>query len=104
MAFLLDRLATTGMTTSQLDASLPRYYRSMGKKAFGHGHLGAIMQGLQQKFPNAQVDRADGLKLIFPDSWIHVRASNTEPILRYAVEAKSESRLNDLLAQVEHLL
>ncbi|MCC7154999.1 MAG: phosphoglucosamine mutase [Bryobacterales bacterium] len=104
MAFLLDRLAATGMTTSQLHAQLPRYYRSMGKKPFAHGHLGVIMQGLQQKFPEALADRTDGLKLLFPDSWIHVRASNTEPILRYAVEAKSEARLNDLVDKVNRLL
>ena len=104
MAFLLDRLAATGGTMSELDASLPRYYRTMGKKPFEHGHLGTIMQALQQRFPGAAINRADGLKLMLPDAWIHVRASNTEPIVRYAVETKSQARLDELLGQVERLL
>ena len=48
------------------------------------------MQELEDEFPDAQTDRTDGLKLIWPDRWIHVRASNTEPILRFSAEAKSE--------------
>lgn len=104
MAFLLDRLASTAVTMSQLEESLPVYYRSMDKKPFEHGHLGMIMQRLQQKFPQAAVDRSDGLKLLLPDSWIHVRASNTEPVLRYAAEAKSSARLDELVRAVTELL
>lgn len=100
MALLLDRLAETGLRISQLAARLPRYWRAAGKKPFEHGRLGSTMQALQRSFPNAQPDRTDGLKLLFPDAWIHVRASNTEPLLRYAVEAKSEARLNELLQRV----
>jgi phosphomannomutase len=59
------------------------------------------MQALQAGFPDAAVDRTDGLKLMLPGGWIHVRASNTEPILRLAAEAKSESRLAELYAQAE---
>jgi phosphomannomutase len=42
------------------------------------------------------MDRSDGLKLLLPEGWIHVRASNTEPLLRVAAEAKSEAEVEKL--------
>lgn len=103
MAFLLDLMDRSGKTVSELAARLPRYYRRSGKVVFEHGRLGPIMQELEQAFPKATLDRTDGLKLILNDAWIHVRASNTEPILRMAVEAKSEEmavRLNDQVCKM----
>jgi phosphomannomutase len=104
MAFLLGRLAETGLTTSELAARLPRYYRKLGKVAFEHGRLGAMMQALEDSFPDAGLDRSDGLKLLLPEGWIHVRASNTEPVLRLAAEAKSEAVMEDLYGRVTALL
>jgi phosphomannomutase len=96
MAFLLDLMAKSGEPVSALAARLPRYHRKFGKVAFQHGKLGPIMQALEDGFPGARLDRADGLKVITSDGWIHVRASNTEPLLRIAVEAKEESRATEL--------
>jgi phosphomannomutase len=73
-----------------LVASLPKYYRRLGKVAFEHGRLGELMQALDRGFPEAEADRTDGLKLRWEDRWLHVRASNTEPLLRIAVEARTE--------------
>jgi phosphomannomutase len=94
MALLLDRMASTGLTISALAAQLPRYHRRMGKVAFAHGKLGPMMQALEALYPGAQLDRSDGLKVTIDGAWIHVRASNTEPLLRLAVEAKSADRLD----------
>jgi phosphomannomutase len=58
------------------------------------------MQALEDEFPHARLDRSDGLKLTLPDGWIHVRASNTEPILRLAAEARSEEAVERLYRQV----
>lgn len=106
MAFLLDRLAKTGSTVSQLAGRLPRFHRLSGKTAFEHGRLGPLMQALEAAFPDAKVDRSDGLKLEFPadGSWIHVRASNTEPLLRMAAEARSEQRVDELFRAVKATL
>ncbi len=101
MAFLLERLAETGSTMSELAASLPRYYRRLGKMSFQHGRLGSMMQALEALYPGAKTDRTDGLKLILENGWIHVRASNTEPILRVAAEAKTESELEELYRKAE---
>jgi phosphomannomutase len=103
MAFLLDRMAETGEPVSALAARLPRYYRRFGQAAFEHGRLGATMQALEEAFPKAAMDRTDGLKLMLPDGWIHVRASNTEPLLRIAAEASSQASVDALYARVERL-
>ena len=66
--------------------------------------LGQLMQNLEEGFPDAKTDRSDGLKLLFADAWIHVRSSNTEPLLRVAVEARTEERSEELYGQVMELL
>ena len=96
MAFVLDRLASTGQALSALAARLPRYYRRSGKVAFEHGRLGPILQAVEAAFPDATLDRTDGLKMIWPDRSIHVRASNTEPLVRMAVEAWDDEACLDL--------
>ncbi len=104
MAFLLDRMADTGASIGALAASLPRYFRKLGKAPFVHGQLGSLMQALESSFPEAQCDRSDGLKLSLHDGWIHARASNTEPLLRLAAEARSQARLDELYERAERLL
>jgi phosphomannomutase len=104
IAFLLDRMAETGCKVSELTAALPHYHRLSGRQTFEHGVLGQLMQNLEEGFPNTQTDRSDGLKLLFEDAWIHVRSSNTEPLLRVAVEARSEDRALELYGRVTELL
>ncbi len=104
MALLLDRLSESGSSVAQLRAELPRYFRKLGKTAYQHGRLGSLMQALEENFPDAQLDRSDGLKLSLRGGWIHVRASNTEPLLRLAVEARTQQQLDDLYGRVFDLL
>lgn len=101
MALFLNRMASTGLTMSELAARLPNYHRRTGKVAYEHGRLGAVMLNLEASFGDARMDRTDGLKLNWPDRWIHVRASNTEPLLRFSVEAKSEEAMEALYKDVE---
>jgi phosphomannomutase len=104
MAFLLGRMAESGESIAKLAAGLPRYFRKLGTVAYAHGRLGSLMQALEENFPNIPSDRSDGLKLSLPDGWIHVRASNTEPLLRLAAEAHSEEQVDELYTRVVHLL
>jgi phosphomannomutase len=104
MAFLLDRLARTPATVSERVAALPTFHRRSNKVAFEHGRLGPLMQSLETAYPDAEYNRSDGLKLSFADGWIHVRASNTEPLLRIAAEATTAARAEQLQAAVEALL
>jgi phosphomannomutase len=104
MAFLLDRMAETGKTLSALAATHAPYYRRLEKFTFEYGRLGPIMQELESIFTGAQLDRTDGLKLIWPDAWLHVRSSNTEPVLRLAAEARSPERLEEIYARAERVV
>lgn len=104
MAFLLDRMAETGKTISELAAQLPRYFRRFGQARYEHGRLGALMQALEDEFPEAETDRSDGLKLMLAGGWVHVRSSNTEPLLRIAAEARSEEGVERLFAQAMRLV
>ncbi len=104
MAFLLDRMAETGKKLSELAATHAPYYRRLGKFTFEHGRLGPIMQDLETMFSGADVDRTDGLKLIGQDAWLHVRSSNTEPVLRLAAEARSPERLEDIYSRAERVV
>jgi phosphomannomutase len=62
------------------------------------------MLEMERRFPEAELDRTDGLKLTLRDAWIHLRASNTEPILRVAVESRSEARAEELFVGAMALL
>jgi len=81
---------------SQLAAKLPRYARRQGKVPFEHGRLGRLVQQLVEALPEAEADTSDGLKLSLPGGWIHVRASNTEPVLRIAAEAPDRDVADEL--------
>lgn len=103
MAFLLGRLAQTGLPVTGLMARLPRYYRKFGQVAYEHGRLGVLMQALEDEFAGAALDRSDGLKVMLPEGWIHLRASNTEPLVRMAAEARTESQVEELYKRVLRL-
>jgi phosphomannomutase len=104
MAFLLDRMAATGATVSELAARLPRYWRRSSKMPYEHGRMGALTQLLEASFPGAAFDRSDGIKVMLSEGWIHVRPSNTEPVVRLAAEARSEAQLAELMERAERLL
>lgn len=101
MALLLDRMAGS---LSALRRELPRYWRRSGKVQFAHGKLGTLMLAMENLYPGAVLERTDGLRLTVPAGWIHVRASNTEPILRVAVESRSERDATQLFEDCMALL
>jgi len=59
---------------------------------------------LEKKFPGAAIDRRDGIHISLPDFWLHIRASNTEPIIRLIAEANSQSKLREILALSKKLM
>jgi phosphomannomutase len=104
MALLLDRMAETGESISALTGALPRYSRRLGTVPFEHGRLGQMMQALEDAFPGSTADRTDGLKIGLAGGWVHVRASNTEPIMRLAVETREQGDTDALYGRVLQLL
>ena len=87
-ALLLGLLARERVTVSELVARAPRYTIVKAKVPRGP-KLEPIYDGLRRGFPDASVDTQDGLRLAWPDRWLHVRPSGTEPIIRLIAEAPS---------------
>ncbi len=88
-----------GATLSTVVARWPRYAIVKDKLERPAGSLDRAYEALKQAFPGAGVDTQDGLRLAWADSWLHVRPSGTEPIVRVIAEAKTEAQARDLVAQ-----
>jgi phosphomannomutase len=84
---------------SAIVARWPRYAIVKDKIERPGGPLDRAYDALKQAFPGAGVDTQDGLRLAWQDSWLHVRPSGTEPIVRIIAEAKTEAQARDLVAQ-----
>jgi phosphomannomutase len=103
MALILNLLAETGKTVSQLVAELPAYHICKTKKTIDRADLPSFYDRLVQRWPDAQANHADGLRLDWPDRWVHVRPSNTEPIVRVIAEAPGEAGAQALVAETASL-
>jgi len=90
IVFILEYLAKEKCRVSDLVKSVPAYKVVKARKDLScpEGILAALDK-TRQYYKDAQIDETDGVKVIFEDSWLHVRASNTEPIIRYFAEAKT---------------
>ncbi|HXF95953.1 MAG TPA: hypothetical protein VNI61_07600, partial [Gemmatimonadales bacterium] len=95
-ALVLALLARHGKTVSQLVEEAPRYVIVKDKAPRG-GALEPVYAGLRARFPDATPDTQDGLRLSWPDRWLHVRPSNTEPIVRFIAEAPTGERARELI-------
>jgi len=103
MAQLLDAMAARDQKISQLADELPRYEIVKSKIAFALEKVPAALDALERHFDDAKADRLDGLRLDWPEAWLLVRPSNTEPIVRIVAEAQTEPdacRLCDAAANV----
>ena len=96
-ALFLTFLASQGKTMSELRKKYPEYTISKNKVALEPGtDTALILEKVQAKYANYQVNTEDGVKIDLPEGWIHLRKSNTEPIIRIYTEAGSESVAEDL--------
>jgi phosphomannomutase len=90
IALVLQLLARTGKTVSQLVAGLGAYVMHKDKFAAEPEQAEQIMKLAKQRFADARVDTSDGCRFDFEEGWIHLRTSNTEPVMRVIVEARDE--------------
>jgi phosphomannomutase len=83
---------------SELKRSLPQYSITKGKVDLGSLNPDDVLKRLQDKYSSkGNVNTSDGVKLDFPDSWIHLRKSNTEPIIRIIAEAPEKKKADELV-------
>ena len=98
IALALQLLAESGQSLSSLQATLPAYVMIKDKISLPFGaNAGNQVQALAARHPGETIDRIDGIKFLYPEAWAHVRASNTEPIIRIIVEAKTHEQAHRLL-------
>jgi phosphomannomutase len=102
-ALVLDLLATDAAGIAARVAARPRYAIVKAKAPRGPD-LSAVYRALEARFGDAAPDRQDGLRLAWPDRWLHVRPSGTEPIVRLIAEAPSRADADALVAAARDVL
>lgn len=91
IALILSNLATSGKTAAQLRDSYPKYFMSKQRVELSpSADADKALRSVQKLFPDAEINTADGVKFDFPGCWVHIRKSNTEPILRVYAEAPTK--------------
>lgn len=104
LALILNLMAETNRKLSELVAELPVYSIVKDKYTVARERLPALFEALQAKWPQARVNLLDGLRLDWADRWVHVRPSNTEPIVRVIAEAPKADAAAALCRDVGALL
>jgi phosphomannomutase len=96
MAFILSLMAQERKPFSQLVAELPRFAMLKTKYHVSRENLVPALHALERHWPEARVNREDGLRLDGQDWWLHVRGSNTEPVVRVIAEAQTAEQAQAL--------
>jgi len=101
LALFLTHFVKKGTTMSALRDSYPRYEISKNKIELSEGmDVDAILAKVQTMYPDAEVNTIDGVKFDFPDGWVHLRKSNTEPIIRVIAEHTNKEKADQLALEV----
>ena len=97
VVLFLSLLVEKDTTVSALRRSYPAYFMSKNKIQLTTGlNPDKVLHAMQEKYAHEQITTIDGLKIDFPFSWVHLRKSNTEPIIRIYTEAKTQAEADAL--------
>jgi len=102
-AALVTQHLATGATLADLAARIPHFTILKSKLPLGKTDLEALGQALLAEAPGGTLDRTDGVKVRWSDRWVHLRSSNTEPIMRLIAEARSPAEAEALLDRARAL-
>jgi len=104
IALFLSLLARSGMTVSQLRATYPQYCIAKDKLQLQEGTpVDAILQAVERHYQGERVTTIDGVKIDFEQGWVHLRRSNTEPIIRIYSEAHTIDEARQLGDEVKRI-
>ncbi len=99
VALFLTHLANMDMTVAELRASYPQYFMSKNKiELTPQIDVDAVLKSMTEKYASENISTIDGVKIDFPTEWVHLRKSNTEPIIRIYTEAPTQNAA-DVLAE-----
>jgi phosphomannomutase len=96
IALTLQHLAESGKSLSDMKRDLPEYYIAKKKINLGENNPDEIINKLKSRFSSGKINNEDGLRIDFEDHWVHLRRSNTEPIVRIITEAHEMKKAEDL--------
>jgi phosphomannomutase len=101
IALFLSQLAHFGKPIGVLRKSFPNFFIAKKKVELDNKlNLDAIIAAVQKKYQKYPIDTQDGLKIIFDNEWVHLRRSNTEPIVRIYAESEFETTADNLAAKI----
>jgi phosphomannomutase len=100
MALVLDLLIQTGKPLSKLVAELPRYHMVKKKYPVPPGGVEPMLKRVIAAGQGALISDADGVRIDWPEGWVHVRASNTEPAYRVIAEGRDEIDTTKILQHI----
>lgn len=101
IALFLSHLALSGKTSLQLRKTYPDYYMSKNKIELQKGFdVDQLLEKITEYHKNDQVNTLDGVKIDFENEWVHLRKSNTEPIIRIYTEARTQEAADALAEKV----
>ncbi len=100
MAMILQNLAESGKTISFLCEGIPHYH-IIKDKVKVKGDPDKAMLKVAKNFKGQNIDSSDGIKITFEDGWVHLRKSNTEPILRIIAEARTKDKSKEFCQKVK---
>ncbi len=101
VALFLTYLANQEKTVAQLRASYPQYYMSKNKiELTPQIDVDAILVAMSEKYKDEEINTIDGVKIDFASEWVHLRKSNTEPIIRIYTEAPTQAEADKLAIKI----
>jgi phosphomannomutase len=103
IALILSQLAASGKTVKQLRGSYPDYFIVKNKLELDKSlDLNIVFDNIKDKYRGQPVNVEDGLRIEFDNDWVHLRASNTEPIIRIIAESNFETTANNIAMKLMH--
>jgi phosphomannomutase len=101
IALFLTHLSQSNKTVKQLRSSYPDYFISKNKiEMDGTTNLNAVFEKLKEKYKSNPLNTIDGLRIEFDNDWVHLRSSNTEPIIRIIAESNFETTANNIASKL----
>ena len=101
IALFLTHLSQSSKTVKQLRSSYPDYFISKNKiEMDGKTNLDVVFEKLKEKYKSNPLNTIDGLRIEFDNDWVHLRPSNTEPIIRIIAESNFETTANNIASKL----
>ncbi|MBL7074001.1 phosphoglucosamine mutase [candidate division KSB1 bacterium] len=104
IVLILQYLSDSGETISQLVSQLPHYVMVKRRMKVDEADPKVVIRKLREKYSKERLDLTDGIRIDRNEGWVHVRPSNTEPVLRIFAEAKTQKKAENLVREIKALM